>query len=151
MTSSNGGSSLRLTESLVGDRSVSVPKSDGVPGKDGQYVSKYGIGLPLLAAVPYARSRPVAAVVGHDREVGSFAAASVMPFVVAGIVLVAYLLSRRLGASSVSSILVTLGLAFGTFLLPYSKEFYSEPVVCLALLGCFALWAMRRPVAVSPP
>lgn len=137
VTSSDGGSSLRLTESLVDHESVSVPKADGVPGRDGQYVSKYGIGLPLLAALPYALSQAVATLVGHDRELGSFAAASVMPLVVAGIVLVAYQLSRRLGASSRSSVLVALGLAFGTFLLPYSKEFFAEPLVCLALTACF--------------
>jgi hypothetical protein len=139
VTSSDGNSSLQLTESLVDHGAVSVPKADGVRGRDGQFVSKYGLGLPLLAAVPYALSKPVAAVVGHSKEIGGFAAASVMPFVVAGIVLVAYVLGRRLGASSRSSMLVALGIAFGTFLMPYSKEFFSEPLVCLALLGCFTL------------
>jgi hypothetical protein len=102
-------------------------------------VSKYGLGLPVLAAVPYALSEPIAAVAGHDREIGSFAAASVMPLVAAGIVLLAYQLGRRLGASRRSSVLVALGIAFGTFLMPYSKDFYSEPLVCLALLACFLL------------
>jgi hypothetical protein len=137
VTSSDGASSLEVAKSIVNDRDLTVPAADGVPGRDGETFSKYGLGLPLLAALPYALVKPLTALVGKDREAASFVAASVMPLVVAGIVVLAYLLGRRLGSSSRSALVVAFGIAFGTFLMPYSKEFYSEPLVCLALLACF--------------
>jgi hypothetical protein len=88
--------------------------------------------------------KPVTAVVGKDREAASFVAASVMSLVVAGIVVLAYLLGRRLGGTSRNALLVALGIAFGTLLMPYSKEFYSEPLVCLALIACFLCAQTRR-------
>jgi len=138
VTSSDGASMLATAKSIVNDRDLTVPPGDGVEvGRDGKTYSKYGLGLPLVAAVPLAAAKPIAAVVGKDREIASFVAASLMPLVVAGIVVLAYLLGRRLGGSSGTALAVALGIAFGTFLMPYSKDFYSEPLVCLALLGCF--------------
>lgn len=140
VVSSDGASMLAVSKSMVDDQDFTVPPGDGVEvGRDGNTYSKYGLGLPLVAAVPLALAKPVTAVVGKDREVASFVAASVMPLVVAGIVTLAYLLGRRLGASRGIALAVALGIAFGTFLMPYSKDFYSEPLVCLALLACF-LW-----------
>jgi len=144
VTSSDGNSSLQVTRSLVDSGSITVPRSAGIPGDDGTYVSKYGLGLPLLAAVPYAASKPVSAVVGHDREIGSFAVASIMPLVVAGIAVATYVLGRRLGGSSGAAALVAFGATFGTYLLTYSKEFYSEPLVCLAILLCLLAVSAHR-------
>jgi hypothetical protein len=138
VTSSDGASMLATSKSIVNDRDLVVPPGDGVEvGRDGNTYSKYGLGLPLVAAVPLAVAKPLTAVAGKDREVASFAAASLMPLIVAGIVVLAYLLGRRLGGSPATALVVALGIAFGTFLMPYSKDFYSEPLVCLALLACF--------------
>ncbi|MFN8028259.1 MAG: hypothetical protein U0W40_18420 [Acidimicrobiia bacterium] len=145
VTSSDGNSSLQVTRSLVDHGSVTVPRNAGVPGADGTTVSKYGLGLPLLAAAPYAASQVVAAVVGHDRELGSFAAASLMPLICAGIAVAAYALGRRLGGSAGTAALVALGTTLGTFLLAYSKEFFSEPLVCLCLLLCLLAVSAKRP------
>src|SRR4051812_47961157 len=140
VTSSDGASMLATSKSIVNDRDLTVPPGDGVEvGRDGRSYTKYGLGLPLVAAVPLALVKPLTAVAGKDREIASFVAASVMPLVVAGIVALAYLLGRRLGGSSVTALVVAVGIAFGTFLMPYSKDFFSEPLVCLALLACF-LW-----------
>jgi len=141
VTSSDGAAMLATAKSIVNDRDLTVPPGDGIEvGRDGNTYSKYGLGLPLLAAVPLALVKPVTAVVRKDREAESFVAASLMPLVVAGIVALAYLLGRRLGGSTGVALAVALGIAFGTFLMPYSKDFFSEPLVCLALLACF-LWA----------
>src|SRR4029079_6628660 len=113
VTSSDGNSSLQLTRSMVDDASITVPAEAGVPGRDGTSVSKYGIGLPLLAAVPYALSKPVSAVVGHDREVGSFAVASLMALIVAALAVAITVLGLRLGGSRLTATLVALGAVFG--------------------------------------
>jgi hypothetical protein len=138
VVSSDGASMLAVSKSIVDDQDLTVPPGDGVvAGSDGKSYSKYGLGLPVVAAVPLAVVKPITAMVGKDREAASFVAASVTPLVVAGIVVLAYLLGRRLGGSWGIALGVALGIAFGTFLLPYSKDFYSEPLVCLALLACF--------------
>ena len=45
-----------------------------------------------------------------------------------------YLLGRRLGASRAAAALVAAGTALGTYLLPYGRDFFAEPLVALALV-----------------
>src|SRR5262245_58335212 len=82
VVSSDGASMLAESKSIVHDRDLTVPPGDGVVhGRHGNTYSKYGLGLPLVAAVPVALVKPLTAVVGKDREAASFAAASVTPLV----------------------------------------------------------------------
>src|SRR5262245_46347847 len=83
ITGIDGESSYRMAQSLVDDGDLALPA--GVPhtaiGRDGDYYSKFGVGLPLLGAVPYALAKPVDSVGGG--ELPRAATASLMPLITA--------------------------------------------------------------------
>src|SRR5207245_1407035 len=97
------------------------------------YYSRYGLGLSLVAAVAYAAVRPVARYAPIPDLVEQAAAASMIPMIYGLLVGALYLLSRRLGASPRLAALAALGAVGGTFVLAYSKEFFSEPLTALCL------------------
>jgi hypothetical protein len=124
-----------VTRSLGDHLSFAVPKSDGRGlALGGHYYSPYGLGLPLVSLVPYLLTKPVAAVVGHADEIGQFAVSMVMPAVTAGLAAALYAMTRRLGSSRRSSTTVAVGAIFGTYFLPYGKDFFAEPLVALCLV-----------------
>jgi hypothetical protein len=135
ITVADGHSMYAVARSLGDHLSFAVPKADGrAPGLGGHYFSPYGLGLPLVSLAPYLLARLVAAVVGHADEVGQFAVSMVMPVIMAGIAAALYAMTSRLGASRRSSATVAVGAIFGTFLLPYGKDFFAEPLVVLCLV-----------------
>jgi hypothetical protein len=138
ITGIDGESSYRMAQSLVDDGDLALPA--GVPhtalGRDGDYYSKFGVGLPLLGAVPYALAKPFDRV--GDGELPRAATATLMPLITALLCVVLYQLGRALGGRPRDALLVALATVFGTFLIVYSKDFFSEPLLALAI--ALALW-----------
>ena len=142
---SDGASVYAVTRSLVEDGDLSVERELGVAGRNGEYYSKYGIGLSLLAVVPYALVRPLAELHERPDALEQVAVATLLPLVSALLVVALFALCRRLGAGVRSSVLVALGAVAGTFLLVYTKEFFGEPLTAL-----FLVVALERALAGRP-
>ena len=134
VTNSDGASVYAVTRSIVEDGDLSVEPEFGIAGRNGDYFSKYGIGLSLLGVVPYALVRPLAGFYDRPDALEQAAVASLLPLASALLVVALFALCRRLGAGVRSSILVALGAVAGTFLLVYTNEFFGEPVVALFLV-----------------
>jgi hypothetical protein len=138
ITGIDGESSYRMAQSLVEDGDLALPAAapHTTLGRDGTYYSKFGLGLPLLGAVPYALAKPFDTV--GDGEVPRAAVATLMPLVTALLCVALYQLGRALGGRPRDALLVALAAVFGTFLVVYSKDFFSEPLLALAI--ALALW-----------
>lgn len=161
----DGSSMLAVAQSIVHDGSLAVPPALGVPGHDGvTHYSKYGILLPLLAVVPVALAQPVAAITGRVGLVEAAAAASLMPLIAGALAGALYLLGRRLGAPRAAAGLVAAGTVLGTYVLPYGRDFFTEPLVALGLVvmveralagrqlqagGALALAVLARPQSAA--
>ena len=106
-----------------------------MPGHDGMtYYSKYGLLLPLLSIVPVLVAQPIGALTGRVDLVEAAAAASIMPLVGGALAGALFLLGRRLGAPRAAAALVAAGIVLGTYLLPYGRDFFTEPLVALGLV-----------------
>jgi hypothetical protein len=145
ITGIDGESSYRVTQALVdhGDLALSADAPHTAVGRDGDYYSKFGIGLPLLGTIPYVLAKPFEGLTGDDGP--RAAVATLMPVITAVLCLVLYEIGRALGARPRDAVLVALAAVFGTYLLIYSKDFFSEPLVALAI--ALALW---RTIAGHP-
>lgn len=131
----DGSSMLAVTQSIVHHASLSVPPQLGVAGHDGvTYYSKYGLLLPLLSIVPVLLAQPLGAIAGRLDLFEAAAAATVMPLVAGALAGALYLLGRRLGAPRAAAALVAAGTVLGTYLLPYGRDFFTEPLVALGLV-----------------
>ncbi len=131
----DGSSMLAVAQSLVHHASLSVPPELGVPGHDGvTYYSKYGLALPLLSVIPVALVQPIGVLTGRVDLLEGAAAASLMPFVGGALAAALFLLGRRLGAPVRAALLVAAGIVLGTYLLPYGRDFFTEPLVALGLV-----------------
>ncbi len=140
----DGQAMYLTTESLVraGDLSISAPFGDA--GLGGSY-SRYGPALSVLGIVPFLLAMPLADWVGVPQVLERAAVASLMPIICACLVVALYMLARRLGGGARSSLLVACGALFGTFLLPYSHDFFSEPLTALGLTLALERALARRP------
>ena len=135
ITSYDGQTVYQVTRSLVERRTFAVSKEFNTqPGSDGRHYSRYGLGLSLVAAIPYLAARPIALAFNDPDHVLQAAVSSVMAFITAALIVALYLLARRMGAAAGSALLVAVGAVAGTFVLPYSKEFFSEPLTTLCLV-----------------
>jgi hypothetical protein len=130
----DGSSMLAVAHSLVHNGTLAVPPRLGVPGHDGLYYSKYGLLLPLLATVPVALVQPIGAITGSVGKLEAAAAASLMPLVGGALVAALYALGRRLGAPRPAAALVAAGTVLGTYVLPYGRDFFTEPLVALGVV-----------------
>lgn len=131
----DGNSMLAVAQSIVHDGSLSVREQLGVPGHDGTtHYSKYGLLLPLLSIVPVLVAQPIGALTGRVDLVEAAAAAAIMPLVGGALAAALFLLGRRLGAPRAAAALVGAGIVLGTFLLPYGRDFFTEPLVALGLV-----------------
>src|SRR3954470_6086199 len=137
---------LATSQALVVDGSWALPPSRAlveVMGADGRRYSQYGPGQSL-AALPWV-------VVGRlaenlvPKEQSGFALRLVLAtynaLVAAGICALFAALGIALGYSQRASLITAFALAFGTYLWPHSRTFFSEPLVALALLASFYLLA----------
>ena len=130
----DGTSMLAVAQSVVHDGSLSVPPDLGVVGADGDYYSKYGVLLPLLSVIPVALVQPVGLVTGYVEELEAAAASSLMPLAAGALVAALFLLGRRMGAPRPAAALVAAGAVLGTYILPYGRDFFTEPLVALGLV-----------------
>jgi SAM-dependent methyltransferase/uncharacterized protein YqgC (DUF456 family) len=135
VTGYDGGTMYEVTKSMVERESLSVSGEwNTLPGRDGLDYSRYGLGLSLLSIIPYVLARPLAELTGHPDFVLSAAVSSIMPLIAAALALALYGLARRMGAGLIASVMVGVGIVIGTFMLPYGKEFFSEPLAALCLV-----------------
>jgi hypothetical protein len=125
---------LAVTRALVHHGSLAVPAPLGVAGHDGLFYSKYGLALPLLALVPVLLAQPLGAILGRVGVLEAAAAASLMPLVAGALAAAVYALGRRLGAPRPAAALVGVGAVLGTFVLPYGRDFFTEPLVALGVV-----------------
>ena len=130
----DGSSMLAVAQSIVHDGSLAVPAPLGVPGDDGRFYSKYGLLLPLLSIVPVALVQPLGALTGRVDLLEAAAAASLMPPIAGLLAAALFVLGRRLGAPRPAAVLVAAGAVLGTYLLPYGRDFFTEPLVALGLV-----------------
>ncbi|HVL31817.1 MAG TPA: hypothetical protein VM299_06235 [Solirubrobacteraceae bacterium] len=131
----DGSSMLAVAQSLVHDGTFAVAPELGVRGHDGRSYSKYGLLLPLLATVPVALAQPVGAVTGRVDLLEAAAAASLMPLICGALAAALFAVGRRLGAPRPAAALVAAGTVLGTYVLPYGRDFFTEPLVALALVA----------------
>jgi hypothetical protein len=131
----DGSSMLAVAQSIVHHGSLSVPPALGVPGDDGLFYSKYGLLLPLLSVLPVALMQPVGAVTGRLDLLEAAAAASLMPLIAGALVAALFALGRRLGAPRRAAALVAAGTVLGTYILPYGRDFFTEPLVALGVVA----------------
>jgi hypothetical protein len=131
----DGNSMLAVAQSIVHHASLSVPADLGVTGHDGvTHYSKYGLLLPLLSVVPVLAAQPIGALTGRVDLVEAAAAASIMPLVAGALAAALFALGRRIGAPRAAAALVAAGTVLGTYLLPYGRDFFTEPLVALGLV-----------------
>lgn len=131
----DGSSMLAVAQSIVHHGSLSVPAELGVVGRGGAYYSKYGLLLPLVSVVPVALAQPIGLVTGRVDLLEAAGAASLMPVVGGALSAWLYALGRRLGAPRPAAALVAVGTVLGTYLLPYGRDFFTEPLVALGLVA----------------
>jgi hypothetical protein len=131
----DGTSMLAVAQSIVHHGSLSVPPELGVVGTDGAFYSKYGLLLPLLSVLPVALMQPVAVVTGRLGLLEGAAAATLMPLIAGALAAALFALGRRLGAPLRAAALVAAGTVLGTYLLPYGRDFFTEPLVALGLVA----------------
>jgi hypothetical protein len=146
----DGQTMYAVTESIVERGTVAISDEwNTLPGRGGLQYSRYGPGLSLLSIAPYLLVRPVAMLSGHQAEVLAAAVSLLMPLIGAALVVALYLLARRLGARAGAALLVGAGGVLGTFALPYTKEFFSEPLAALCLVVAIERLLAARPAAAG--
>jgi SAM-dependent methyltransferase len=135
ITGYDGGTMYQVTKAMVDHRTFAISNEwNTLPGRGGLDYARYGLGLSLVAAIPYAVVQPMARWSGHSEEASQAAVASSMAFISAALIVALYLLARRLGARVWAALLVAGGAVIGTFMLPYTKEFFSEPLATLCVV-----------------
>jgi hypothetical protein len=135
VTGYDGQTMYEVTRSMVERGTFAIDEEfNTLPGPDGREYSRYGLGLSLVAAIPYVASRQLTFSSRHSNHILEAAVSSVMAFITATLIVALYLLARRLGAELGAALLVAVGAVAGTFVLPYSKEFFSEPLTALCLV-----------------
>ena len=146
ITGYDGRTMYGVTEAVIERGTLAVdPELNTLPGRDGEEYSRYGLGLSLLAAVPYLLVRPLAALAPDPDAVLEAAVSASMAFVLGALAAALYLLGRRLGAGVRAATIVGIGAVAGTFALPYGKEFFSEPLAALCLVVGVERLLARRP------
>jgi hypothetical protein len=147
VTGYDGATMVGVTESLVERGTVAVsPEFNTMPGRGGLEYSRYGLGLSLLAVPPYFLATTIPVPAGAADKVAEGAVSLSMAFVAAALAVALYLLARRLRSRVGPALLVAVGAVVGTFALPYSKEFFSEPLTALCLVVAIERLLAGRPL-----
>ncbi|HVA84537.1 MAG TPA: hypothetical protein VNF28_06515 [Candidatus Binataceae bacterium] len=129
----DGNSMLAVSESLITGHGFTVPIAGlGVVGRHGMYYSSW---YPLLSIVALPQ---VAAGVFVSRHLGlpqhytaAIFALTLSPILAAATALLVAMLARRLGATTRGAIVASLGYAFGTIAMVYSRDFFADPLLAL--------------------
>jgi hypothetical protein len=142
----DGRTVFEVTRSMIERGQLDVSEEfNTLPGPDGRMYSRYGLGMSLLAVIPYLVARPFATVSGDADHVLQAAVSTTMAFVAAALVVSLYVLARRIGATVRSAVVVAVGAVAGTYCLPYSKEFFSEPLAALCVVVTIERLVASRP------
>lgn len=150
ITGYDGGTMYEVTRSMAEQADVAISEEwNTLPGRRGLEYSRYGLGLSLVALFPYVLLSPIANLSGSRDVILEAAAGSTMAFISAGLVVALYLLARRLGTGVRAAALVGIGCVIGTFMLPYTKEFFAEPLTALLLIVAIERILADRPVAAG--
>lgn len=148
ITGYDGGTMYEVTRSMAEQGDVAISEEwNTLPGRKGLEYSRYGLGLSLVALFPYVLVLPIANLSESRDVILEAATGSAMAFISAGLVVAMYLLTRRLGAGARTAVLVGVGSVIGTFMLPYTKEFFAEPLTTLLLVITFERLLADRPAA----
>jgi hypothetical protein len=150
ITGYDGQTMYEVTKSMVEHGDLAVEREwNTLPGPDGRYYGRYGIGMSVIGLLPYAAVHAVAGTGDHADALGEAVVSATMPLIAAALVVATYLLARRLGARPGPAVAVAVGSVVGTFLLPYSKEFFSEPLAALGIVLAVERALAKRPVAAG--
>ena len=129
----DGNSMLAVSESLVTGHGVTVPVLGlGAIGRHGLYYSSW---YPLLSVI----ALPAVAIgvfVSHrlglpQHYTAAIFALTLSPILTAATALLVAMLARRLGSSTRGATIASLGYAFGTIALVYSRDFFADPLLAL--------------------
>jgi hypothetical protein len=134
VTVSDGKDMLAVSQSIVHHGSFAVSPQFGVTGRGGHYFAKYGIGLSLVAVPFVALGDLVSVFTGDQAKLEAFFSASLMPLVMGFLTASLFRTTRRLGAGPRWAAVIAVGSAFGTYALPYGKDFFAEPLTTLAIV-----------------
>ena len=99
----------------------------------------------------------VGLVIGDQTKLEAFLAASLMPLIMGFLAGSLFRITRRLGADSRWAAVIAVGSAFGTYALPYGKDFFAEPLTTLGIVlsieflivGRYELTGVALAVAVT--
>jgi hypothetical protein len=134
VTVSDGRDMLAVSQSIVHHGTLAVAPQFGVVGRSGHHFAKYGIGLSLLAVPFVAFGDLVSFIAGDQAKLESFFAASLVPLIMGFLAASLFRTTRKLGAGYRWSAVLAVGSAFGTYALPYGKDFFAEPLTALAIV-----------------
>jgi hypothetical protein len=157
VTVSDGRDMLAVSQAVVHHGTAAVAPQFGVAGLGGRYFAKYGIGLSLLAVPFVAFADLVSVVVGHQTKLENFFAASLVPVIMGFLAASLFRTTRKLGAGPRWATVTAVGSVFGTYALPYGKDFFAEPLTTLAIVlsiefllsGRYAIAGAALTVAVT--
>lgn len=154
---SDGEVVFKTTAELVYARRIDLTPDPGlpqiVPGRDGLFFSKYGLGMPL-AAVPFFRLggllAPIGATPAASDRILRLVTVSLNAVLGAAGVLLLFLIALPFGQRPALMVAVLYGLATPAWV--YSKVFFSEPLLaaCLLLATLATLRAVGRRAARRP-
>jgi len=147
----DGETAYQTARSVIDDQRLDVGRGfNTTTGIGGRQFAKSNLGLPLLAGIFYVLTAPAASLdPGHSYLIRTAIVGASMTLIAAAIVVAVYRLARTLGAHTSSALIVGIGSVAGTFLLPYSKEFFAEPVSALGLVIAIERALANRPVAAG--
>lgn len=126
-----------------------------VPGINGQCFSKYGLGMPLLAMLPFLGARLLTHTILPAADalvLGHFFVSYLNQLLTAATGLVFYWYARDLYGSRWLGLILALLYGLTTAAWPYSKVFFSEPLIAfLTVLAAYALLRLQpgRPAALG--
>jgi Gpi18-like mannosyltransferase len=136
----DGNSMVVVSESLVAGHGFTVPIAglDAI-GRHDLYYSMWCPLMSILALPPVAIGVFVSHRLGLPQHyVAAMFALAWAPILAAATALMVAMLARRLGATTRGAIFASLGFAFGTIALVYSRLFFADPL--LALLTVTAIY-----------
>jgi hypothetical protein len=150
ITGYDGQTMYEVTKAVVERGDLAVDREwNALPGSDGRFYGRHGIGMTIVGLVPYAAVHAVAGTGDRADALGEAVVSATMPLIAAALVVATYLLARRLGARAGPALLVAAGSVLGTFLLPYTKEFFSEPLAALGIVVAVERLLAGRPAAAG--
>ncbi len=136
-----------VTRSMADNKSVFLEGSDRVvlrQGRDGRWVSKYGIGQSLAEIPAYLVSKLAARSDDPQKreDLSYFVTSFTSPIVSAGVCVLLFLLCIQAGYGRRVSAFMTVLLGTGSLLWPQSKVLFSEPLQAFCLTAAF-LYTMK--------